>query len=547
MPLPSVVEKVLETKSKELLPKITEIVDQLRQARTKAPDSINTTSIQPTDSQSSSKSSNGLASESTKLKLTEFGSLPIDIPGLNLSSNSSKKELPAVATIASSDGKTVKGKSKVSDVVSSKETRGGGLVKSKPAQGTGSGSKPTNAKESGKQKDKDEKGTSNKGSDEVVSKAAKGSVKPKKAKDEAKETVVSGQKEEPQENTVTSISDSKEKGSDDRKELETKEQKTTSSKTETKSSKLGQAKGKEKDTNNDKETESNEKPATTRRSARLESLTESKDVTKKDEGIEGGEQGTEDHPTEVATPSLENERKRKGRKRSRGSKNSSQSVGQKRPRMISSSSEDSKAEVSSENEDHLSKNERRTDESSTANKGRGKSKDASNVPKTKSSRKRPQQHSHEEPAQVQRKKPKTKSNENESKTTVYECTQEEEHPVEQHVDSKPNKRKTKKPQRLPQRASKSPPVVITRYNRHVKPNRRYLDTSGNEAEAKSDDEGGIKEGEAAENTMVSGDSDFDGDNEGSEAGYSSCDEEEEERISPPNSEKTSKQKTDRTE
>ena len=51
--------------------------------------------------------------------------------------------------------------------------------------------------------------------------------------------------------------------------------------------------------------------------------------------------------------------------------------------------------------------------------------------------------------------------------------------------SRPNKRKTKPPRRISSRSSKSPPVVVTRYNRSVKPNRRYCEGS---AEASPNEE-----------------------------------------------------------
>ena len=478
IPLSSLVDKVLESEAKELLPKITEIVEKLRETKT------NQSSSTP-EALSSSQFSRQTTEKSVqeimpKPKATDFGSLPlpIDIPGLSssVSGNTVAKKEPT-------EGKApTKVKSKISDNGSVKETK----TKGKPNQ-----VKLSTVKESVKEKEsvieKDiatEDGTKERDKH-------KSTPKQKKTKDEAKDKDkgVSAHREKSQDakqGVVEKLDKEPHPSKSDNKVGKgvipvTQQEQPSMIKKDPTMTKADSAES-------EVQSESKKVLPQRRRSARIASLSESVEDTKEDKdsdehcGVkeQSSEREMVDRAVSEGTVNVKGVDKRK-RKQQRKS-----GVQKKRQRLLSSSSDEELEQISSEEEsDQGSANEVRK------NTTKGKSKLADyRAPTVKRSRKRTLQQVINEDKSL----PIPKKSRKLSKVTTDNAVQDlppSSEPVKIVEDTvqKPHRRKSSQPQRLPQRASKSPPsVVVTRYNRQIKPNRRYLENSGEADEVGSEPE-----------------------------------------------------------
>ena len=393
-PLIDIVEKVLETKAKELLPKISEAVDFLcdtKAKQLKEAQAIKEAAPTPVLS----------PNPTTDVPKSEFDlSLLIDIPGLSTTkSQSSKKE----AHGGSGGGK--------------KE----GQVKAKPkgtaeASKTGNKSKPTlsgktsapgggKAKSEGKelQKQAAEKEMVSKEKEKPRYRIPKKSKEATNADKQEKEPSQEGSKvEDSQLGTCSSAKDKKSLTEEPQSSFSSTKDKVSSPEEPVKSNANSSSKNKKGSTEEPKPVR--------RRSARIASQTDSK--------------ASSDNEGGVSEPEVEgNSRKRA---------NALSQSGKKRPRLSSSDDLLSEEEVSS-----------------------GGYESDTDLPGER------------------------------------ESLQEIERKLSKKSDAKGSaRRKAKRPVHKP-RASKSPPVVITRYNRSVKPNRRYVDDSA-EVEDTMEEMGGAE-------------------------------------------------------
>ena len=500
---------MLESKAKELLPKISEVVDKLRESKTRD------SPLVPDPSTSSSNSSGQTADKSTidvlsKPKSTDFGSLPlpIDIPGLTSSTGgsnttpSTKKE--------SSEGKTpLKSKSKASDV---------GVKENKTKGKAGQPKVATIAKESLK-KEKEvisEKDTATEEGGKEKDKH-KSTTKLKKTKDDVKDKGASVHKEKSQDGK-TGVSekpdDVKDKGANVRKDKSNVTEKPddikdkggrdksqdgkpgSTEKTDQElhsDSKIGKVlpmNESKKDTGAElAESEAQSDPKKVlpprRRSARIASLSEDngKEEEESREKPREGEAVDNQNMSEEAVKANSSGSITKRKRKQKALKSESQ---KKRQRLLSSST-DEELEI----QEHISSEEEPEDNGKYASKNKSKQRDShtQDTYTQKRSKKRALQQAAEDSlVSVPQKKSRRLSKSNDGPTTQTKIAADHTPPPEESIQ-KPHRRKSSQPQRLPVRSSKSPPVVITRYNRQIKPNRRYLDTSGEASEAGSEGEG----------------------------------------------------------
>ena len=505
MPLSSLVDKVLESKAKELLPKISEVVDKLRESKTKDSSSV------PDPLSSFDNSSRQTTEKSTlevlsKPKSTDFGSLPlpIDIPGLTSStggssaSPSTKKEL--------NEGKApLKSKPKASDV---------GVKENKTKGKAGQPKVPTTAKESLK-REKEVVGEKDTATEEVAKEKDKhkSTTKLKKSKDDAVKDKGAGVHKEKSQDGKAGVTekpnDAKDKGANVHREKPNMEKsddvKDKGARDKILDSKPGGTEKTDQESHPDsKEFPTNESKRITgaelaesevqsdsrrvlpprRRSARIASLSE-------DNGKEEGEsesQKAREKPCEeeavdnksmseevVKAKSSSNIIKRK--RKQKALKSESQ---KKRQRLLSSST-DEELEI----QEHISSEEEPEDNGKYARKSKSKQRDIH----TKRAKKRALQQTEEDPLVSVPQKKSRRLSKNFNDAPTAQCKETTDHtPLPEESVQKPHRRKSSQPQRLPVRSSKSPPVVITRYNRQIKPNRRYLDTSGEASEAGSEGE-----------------------------------------------------------
>ena len=345
MPLGALVEKTLEAQAKELLPKIIEKVEILRASKAiPIPDS------NPLDSSNGPNTVTANTSGASDISSSKIGGdfgglpLPIEIPGLTAPKKEAASTGGGGSDITSS--KSAKSKPKVAADGSSSKDGAKVVQKLKPG-GTSSGKVGQTAlpKESVKQKEKGEKsGTDGKEpSGEIDSKEKiKGASKVKKSKEEK-------QKDSQEKNQKPQASISKDKGADT-KEVAKKEAGKSAQK---ESSRLmitkGESESKDAETQSSAEADA-KAPGTDslplrRRSARLASLTESKDEEatsseaeeqhSKRDTVSGNKSNTSDDES-IA------DKWQRRKKRQRPVKVTSR----KRARVLRSSSEDSEKEMS---------------------------------------------------------------------------------------------------------------------------------------------------------------------------------------------------------
>ena len=486
IPLSSLVDKVLESKAKELLPKITEILEKLRETKNDhSPSTSDTSTFSPV-----SRQTVDVQETVPKVKPADFGSLPlpINIPGLS-SSTSGNSVSPSTKKEQSEGKVPQKSKSKLSESFSAKETK----TKPKVSQQK----MTTTIKENVKEKDsvtvKDtaaEEGAKDKERDKY-----KGTPKQKKTKDEGKD---------------------KDKGTSVHKDKSQEGKLTVAEKLDRESnpSKSGNKVGKAlpfvqqeqpHDTKKESITTKTECPelevqreskkvlAQRRRSARIASLSESVEDTKEERDSDE-QQGVEEKFSERETAVSEGLVKAKGsgsltkRKRKQQMKSESQ---KKRQRLLSSSSDEELEIISSEE----GSDQDSIDEVTKSNTKRKFMHVDNQAQTVKRSRKRGlQQIPNEDTALLIPHKKSRKVSKNTTESTITQVVSSIE-PVEVEENlQRLHRRKSSQPQQLMQRASKSPPaaVVVTRYNRQIKPNRRYLEHSGetNEAGSEQEDEPG---------------------------------------------------------
>ena len=510
MPLSSLVDKVLESKAKELLPKISEVVDKLRESKTKGSPSI------PDPSSSSGNSAGQTADKNTldvlsKPKSTDFGSLPlpIDIPGLTSSTGgsstapSNKKE--------SSEGKVpLKSKSKASDVnVKENKTKGKAGQPKVPTIAKESlkkekevvNERDTATEEGGKEKDKHKSTTKlKKAKDDVKDKgmsvhkerAQDGKAGVSEKPDDAKDKGAGVRIDKP--NVIEKPDDIKDKGGRDRSQ-DGKPGSTEKTDQESHAdSKIGKGlpmNESKRDTGAEiAESEAQSDPKKVlpprRRSARIASLSEDNGKEEGDSREKPCEEEAVDNQnmSEEAVKANSSSSKTKRKRKQKALKNESQ---KKRQRLLSSST-DEELEI----QECISSEEEPEDNGKYASKVKSKQRDshAQDTYTQKRAKKRAlQQVAEDSSVSVPQKKSRRLSKSNDGPTTQAKAAAADHTPPSEENIPKPHRRKSSQPQRLPVRSSKSPPVIITRYNRQIKPNRRYLDTSGEASEAGSEGEG----------------------------------------------------------
>ena len=478
IPLSSLVDKVLESKAKELLPKITDIVEKLRE--TKNNQSPSTSDISTFSQPSAEKD---VQETVPKVKPADFGSLPlpINIPGLN--SSTSGNSVASSAKKEQSEGKVPqKSKSKLSESFGGKENK----TKVKASQQKAS----TTVKEKDSVTMKDtapEEGTKDKEKDKH-----KATPKQKKTKDEGKDKGTSVHKDKSQEGKVTVTekldreSNISKSGNKVGKGLPVQQEQLSDTK---KDSVITKTECPEIEV----QCEPKKVLPQRRRSARIASLSESVEDTKEERdsdeqyGVEekSSEREIVDRTVSEGVVKAKCSGSLTRKKRKQQMKSESQ---KKRQRLLSSSSDEEPEIVSSEEESDQGS----LDEVTKSNTKRKPIHADIQAQTVKRSRKRALQQVPNEGTDlvIQHKKPR-KVSKNTTDSSITQALPSSE-PV--NGEEKPHRRKSSQPQRLPQRASKSPPsaVVVTRYNRQIKPNRRYLENSGeaNEAGSEQEDEPG---------------------------------------------------------
>ena len=500
MPLSSLVDKVLESKAKDLLPKISEVVDKLRESKTRDSPSVTNplSSLGNSSKQTAEKTTQEVLS---KPKSTDFGSLPlpIDIPGLtssiggNSASPSTKKEPSA----------PLKSKPKASDVsVKDNKTKGKAGQPKVPMAAKESvkrekeslSEKDTATEEGGKEKDKHKSTTKLKKNKDDVVKDKGASVLKEKSQDgkagltekpdDAKDKGTNVRRDKL---SITEKSDdAKEKASRD-KSLDSKpgdvEKTDHESHHGSKEFPTDESKGV---TGTELEVQSNSRKVLPprRRSARIASLSE--DNGKEEGESENQKAGEKPCEEEAVDSKSMNEEAVKAKssssimKRKRKHKAQKSESQKKRQRLLSSST-DEEFEV----QEYITSEEEPEDSGKCTSKSKSKPGDIY----TKRAKKRAlQQTADDSPVSVPQKKLRRISKSFNDGNVTQSKEAADHPPLPAENIQKPHRRKSSQPQRLPVRSSKSPPVVITRYNRQIKPNRRYLDTSGEASEAGSEGE-----------------------------------------------------------
>ena len=463
MPLSSLVDKVLESKAKELLPKISDVVEKLRESKT------------PSTPDKSSGLSSGPAADNNTLdmtstaKPTDLGSLPLPIDILGLSSSTSGSSISLNTKREPSDGKAPpKSKPKANESLSTKESA---KLKGKPTH-----LKAHATVKEGLKREKEVTSEKDATAEEIKDKH-KPTTKQKKTKDDSKDKGAGPCKDKPQPGLV--------------------EKPDPASHTSNKSEKVAQqeqnSKKKEPSAVKVENADSMDNPGdpkAPRRSARIASLSESVEDTAMNDDKDSDEpQGKKERSYEGDTADKSEGQVKTKRKRKRGlTKNEGQ---KKRQRLLSSSSDEDQ-DISCEyksDEGSLSDDLRRINKTKSTEADSEVQSEVS----LKRSRKRALHKVPKEdiPQSLPQKKSRRLSKHNKESSVTHTEQASEPAPVENAP--KPHRRKSSQPQRLPARASKSPPVVVTRYNRQIKPNRRYLDPSG-EGEEDSDLDTDTREG-----------------------------------------------------
>ena len=526
MPLSALVDKVLESKAKELLPKISEVVDKLRENKARGSPST------PGLSSSFGTSEITITDEPSKAKPTDFGSLPlpIDIPGLTLSTSGSSAS-PSTRKDPTEGKVALKSKSKATDASSKENKMKGKSVQPKV---------PTAAKESlslkrEKEVNSEKDMTTEEGGKEKDQLTSTSKLKKNKADVKDKGTNV--YKEKSQVGFAEKADDVKDKGAsvnknkanDSEKPEDTRDKgagvqrekhqdaKPCNHEKPDQVSHAGNPDIKVKKPTNDSKkdtsaelggskvsSDSKKTLPPRRKSARIASLSE-------DNGKEEGD--SDDHKMAGEKPSkremMDDRNQMKEEtvdtkssgcitKRKRKQKALKIEGQKKRQRLLSSSTdEELEIHVSSEEEfDYL--NSEKCASESKSNLRDSQSQDASAQKKAK--KRAPV-------GDLSVSVPQRKSRKlNKGFNDAIKPVDNPAHPP-QMVEKiqKPHRRKSSQPQRLPVRSSKSPPapVVVTRYNRQIKPNRRYIDTSG---EASDEAEGNERADVAGEEKQTLRDS-----------------------------------------
>ena len=517
MPLAALLEKTLESKANDLLPQIMDAVESLRALKPQQgsqSDSGNTQSLtgsQTTPSGSASNPTTEQTAASTTSK-KELGSLdlglPIDIiPGLGAPP---KKDLVG----GGGEGKTTKPKLKQSDGATLKD---GVKGPTRPKMATTSGNKGTAAvKEGAKEREKeDSKGAIEKESEMVIGKEkVKMSCKPKNPKEEAKDKPAAGQNKEsldkPQDRAAvkshTGGGKEKDKSGDAKKGGKKDGSEIEPTKTELKSeqkeaSKAAVPKSKEtedqltipekepQDTDTASGSGRRKQHTPTRRSARIASISESREQSKQKESE--SEEKEDSSPREESDGSegdtgVEKKQvkpqRRKRRKRLRETNKASSSSRKKARVLLSSSSEESEQE---ESEADLEKVEE-----SYKSESEAKEEEEKPSKKVKSKRRRRVQ-------EVSQRQPK-RSRKRDLPQSQEEDTEPQGQPKRSKIVASSKRSSTtllKKQFKLKLHRFSSPPVK-TRYNRLVKPNRKYspagelsnLESEENSEEQKQEEE-----------------------------------------------------------
>ena len=346
-------EKTLEAQAKELLPKIVEKVEILRASKSSPFPNLNSLDSLngPTTTTVGTNSARG----------SEFGDLPlpIEIPGLTVP----KKEAAGTGGSGSdvASGKSAKSKSKPADGLSSKD---GVKVAQKLKPGGPTSAGTVLPKENTKQKEKEDKSGSDSkelsGETDSKEKNYKGTLKVKKSKEEKRKDL--------QENQKPQASISREKGAD-AKEVAKKEAGKGAQKDSSRIARGEPDKNQSKETETYSSVEASDKPPSAdskkslppRRSARLASLTESKE--EEATGSESEEQrskrdtvsGNKSNTSEDETVADKWQRRGKRPKPAKATT-------RKRARVLRSSSEDSEQEETSESDDDEEGYESETEE-----------------------------------------------------------------------------------------------------------------------------------------------------------------------------------------
>ena len=507
MPLSSLVDKVLESKAKELLPKVYEVVDKLRESKTKDSSSV------PDPLSSFGNSAKQTAEKSTldvlsKPKSTDFSSLPlpIDIPGLTSStggssaSPSTKKETsegkpppkstkPKASDVSVKENKT-KGKAgQIKVLTTAKES----LKREKEVVSE----KDTATEEGGKEKDKHKSTVKLKKNKEDVVKDKGASAHKEKTQDgkaglseksdDAKDKGASNMRTG-KSNIVEKSDDIKEKGArnkavggklgntekvDHESHLDTKEFSTHENKVVT-GAELAES---------EVQSDLRKVLPPRRRSARIASLSEdngkeegesesqkAKEEPREEEAVDDKSVSEEAVKTKSSSSVIKRKRKQKATK----------SESQKKRQRLLSSSTDEELEI----QEYISSGEEPEDNGKYASKTKSKQRD---VYVKKPKKRALQQMAEDSSVSVPQKKVRRLSKSFTDNPTTQSKEAMDHPPLPEEGVQKPHRRKSSQPQRLPVRSSKSPPVV-TRYNRQIKPNRRYLDTSGEASEVGSEGE-----------------------------------------------------------
>jgi hypothetical protein len=522
MPLSSLVDKVLESKAKDLLPKISEVVDKLRESKTRDSPSV------PNPLPSFGNSSKQTAEKSmlevlSKPKSTDFGSLPlpIDIPGLTSGSGAS----PSVKKEPNEGKAPPKSKPKASDI-SVKENKAKGKVGQPKVPTTAKESvkrekeslneKDTTTEEGGKEKDKHKSTTKLKKNKDDVMKDKGASVHKEKAQDgkagltekpdDAKDNGANVRRDKS--NIIGKSDDGKDKEARDKSLVGDREKADQESYPDNKVFPTNESR---RVTGAELEGQSDSRKVLPprRRSARIASLSE-------DNGKEEGEsenqkarekpcdeeavdnKSTSEEVVKAKSSSSIIKRKRK----QKAQKSESQ---KKRQRLLSSST-DEEFEV----QEYVTSEEESEDSEKYASKSKSKPGD---IYAKRAKKRALQQTAEDSSVSIPQKKLRRISKSFNDGTIAQSKEAADRPPPPVESIQKPHRRKSSQPQRLPVRSSKSPPVVTTRYNRQIKPNRRYLDTSGEASEAGSEGED-----EAAEEKPTPRDSEAytDGDSSDSE-------------------------------
>lgn len=436
----------MESKGKELLPKIQDVIKSLSQQAKPAP----TNSSYPTLAEPNSVQANV---SSVKSELDFDLSLPIDLPGLSSSYSSSTA---AIRKSAQAESKASRPKHRLGESSTRDARSGGAKLKQSSGDGKGDHSVVSKGKEEGK---------------EEAEKASMANVAAAKDKEKRIARVKKNREE-----VKKSVQDKPTKIAGDEGVVQMKDVQAESSMVGGASSSAATASS--KDTQGEvvsKKNEPLENKQTRRRSARIASLTE--DPRKNNSDSESDDE-TSKYPIKRRASVDKQDTRQHGRiKKKRKQPSKRRTVARRRAHVWSSSS--------SEESDSESGRLKCTDSD--------KEKDSDVTTEQKSGARRLVGQKHQlkddqEVSSTPAKRPRTSS-------PVDKGTQG----GTGHTGA--NRRKSKTPQRLHvSRASKSPiksPPTVTRFNRQVKPNRKYYTSSeeGLDSETQEGKASGYSSGE----------------------------------------------------